>query len=105
MQPIMKPVIRLSLLEVTLALASGATFAATPHAVKESAAQLKADTAALHRQLGRLQADEARLKTDTASGRLSAESQDAYAVYRTKHALTGEATAVAADTNVSIHMK
>lgn len=74
-------------------------------AVKEDLAQLTADQAALQRQLKRLQADQARLKSDTASGRMSAESKDAYGVYNAKLAVTGETKDIAADHASSRQMK
>jgi len=101
----MKPSLRMFLLGVALAFASGATLAQTHHPVKESAAQLKTDKAALNRQLKRLQADEARLQSDAAAGRMSAESRDAYAVYNAKQAVAGEAKDIAADKDASMQMK
>jgi hypothetical protein len=74
-------------------------------AVKEDQAQLKADKAALQRQIKRLEADEARLKSDTAEGRMSAESKDAYEVYKAKQAVKGEKQDIAADNAVSLQMK
>lgn len=79
--------------------------AASSIAVKEDAAQLQSDKAALQRQLKRLEADEATLKSDTASGRMTAESKDAYAVYTAKKAVTGEERDIAADKNASLQMK
>jgi hypothetical protein len=70
------------------AFATGTAFAESL-AVKEDAAQLKSDKAALRRQVKRLEADEAKLKSDTASGRMSAESRDAYEVYKAKEAIKG----------------
>lgn len=84
--------------------AFAARFQPSP-AVKEDAAQLSADKAALQRQLKRLQADQARLKADTASGRMSAESKDAYMVYQSKQAVVGEAKDIAADKAFSRQMK
>ena len=66
---------------------------------------MKADQDALQRQRTRLQADQARLKADTASGRMSAESKDAYAVYNAKLATAGEAKDIAADKAGSLQMK
>ena len=74
-------------------------------AVKEDAAQLKADKAALQRQLKRLDADEARLKVETSSGKMSAESTDALEVYRAQEAVKGEKAAIAADKDGSLQMK
>jgi len=91
---------------VTVAIAcSGIAAAASPIAVRENAAQLKADEAALQRQLKRLQDDQATLKKDTVSGRMSAESKDAYAVYRAKEAVKGERKDIAADKAGSLQMK
>jgi hypothetical protein len=94
-----------------LAIAAAFAFAAvtaiaqSSPAVKENAAQLKSDKAALQRQLKRLEADEARLKADTASGRMSAESQDAYDVYKSKEAIKGEKKDIAADKETSLQMQ
>ena len=74
-------------------------------AVKENAAQLKSDKAALQRQLKRLEADEARLKADTASGKMSAESKDAYEVYKGKEAIKGEKKDIAADKEAPLQMQ
>jgi hypothetical protein len=78
---------------------------AQPVAVKEDAAQLKADKAVLQRQLKRLESDEATLKSDMASGKMTAESKDAYAVYTGKHAIRGEERDIAADKKASLQMK
>jgi hypothetical protein len=86
------------------AFATGTAFAESL-AVKEDAAQLKSDKAALQRQLKRLEADEARLKSDTASGRMSAESKDAYEVYKAKEAIKGEKKDIAADKAASLQKK
>lgn len=91
---------------VTAAIAcSGIAAVASPIAVRENAAQLKADEAALQRQLRRLQDDQATLKADTMSGRMSAESKDAYAVYRAEQAVKGERKDIAADKAGSLQMK
>ncbi len=74
-------------------------------AVKEDQAQLKSDKAALHRQIKRLEADEARLKSDTASGKMSAESKDAYEVYQARQAIKGEKKDIAADKAASLQMR
>ena len=79
--------------------------AAQPLAVNEASAQLKADQDALQRQLTRLQADQVRLKKDTASGRMSAESKDAYEVYNAQQATAGEAKVIASDEAGSLQMK
>ncbi|MDQ6685891.1 MAG: hypothetical protein M3Z16_12290 [Pseudomonadota bacterium] len=73
--------------------------------MREDAAQLNSDQAALQRQIKRLDADEARLKSDTASGRMSAESKDAYAVYLGKQAVAGEKGDIAADKMAGPQMK
>jgi hypothetical protein len=72
---------------------------------KDDATQLTADKAALHRQMKRLDADEARLKADTASGKMSAESNDAYEVYKAEQAIKGEKKDIAADQAASLQMK
>lgn len=87
------------------ALTMGMAHAQSTLTVKEDAAQLKADQAALQRQVKRLQADQARLQSDLASGRMSAESKDAYAVYKAKQAVAGEAKDIAADKASSLQMK
>jgi len=73
--------------------------------VHESTAQLKADKAALQRQIKRLDADEARLNSDTASGRMSAESKDAYDVYKDQQAVTSERKVIGTDKSASLQMK
>ena len=80
-------------------------FAQPSLAVKEDAAQLKSDKAALHRQIKRLEADEKRLNADTTSGRLSAESKDAYEVYLDQQAVKGEKKDIAHDKAASLQMK
>jgi hypothetical protein len=102
----MKSMHRASVIAVAaaFAFATGAAFAES-FAVKEDAAQLKSDKAALQRELARLGADEARLKLDTASGRMSAESVDAYAVYKAQEAIKGEKKDIAADKAGSLQMK
>jgi len=80
-------------------------FAQPALTVREDAAQLKSDKVALHRQIRRLEADEARLKADTASGRMSAESKDAYEIYLDKQAANGEKKDIAADKAASLQMK
>jgi len=81
------------------------TAAAQPLVVKEDAAQYAADKAALQRQLNRLYVDEAQLKKDRASGRMSAVSRDALEVYRAQRAVKGEKTAIADDKAASLQMQ
>jgi hypothetical protein len=90
---------------IALASVSGNAMAQGFSAAKEDAAQLQSDKAALQRQLNRLDADEARLKSDTASGRMSAESKDAYQVYTGKQAIEGRKKDLAADKKGSMQMK
>ena len=85
--------------------ASVAVSAQSSLAVKEDQAQLKADKAALHRQIKRLEADEERWKADQAEGKMSAMSQDAYKVYMRKKAALGEAKDIANDKAFSLQMK
>lgn len=73
-------------------------------AVREDTAQMTLDKAALQRQITRLDADEARLKADTASGKMSAESKDAFAVYQAKEAIKGENHTIATDKAASLQM-
>jgi hypothetical protein len=80
-------------------------FAQSAPAVKEDAMQLRSDKAALQRQINRMDADEARLKSDTASGRMSAESKDAYSVYKQQLAIKGEKKDIADDKAFSLQMK
>ena len=84
-------------------------FTMTAHATALSRADeadlLKADQMALQRQILRLDADEARLKADAASGRMSAESKDAYAVYQLQQDIKGEKKDIAADKGASPQMK
>ena len=74
-------------------------------AVEEDAGQLTSDKAALQRQLKRVETDEARLEYDRNSGRMSAESKDAYEVYRDRQATKGEKKDIAADKTASLQMK
>lgn len=90
---------------VALALTLGNAIAQGTSAAKEDTAQLQSDKAALKRQLNRLEADEARLKSDIASGRMSAESKDAYQVYTGKNAVEGTKKVIAADKVGSMQMK
>jgi hypothetical protein len=90
---------------VALAFVAVTAIAQPSLAVKEDQAQLKADKAALQRQIKRLEADEARLKTDKAEGKMSAESKDAYEVYRAKRAIKGEAKDIIDDKAFSLQMK
>ena len=59
--------------------------------------QMKADRAALQRQIKRLEAAEARLKADKAEGKMVAESKDAEKVYKDKQAVKGEKKDIATD--------
>ena len=90
---------------VALALISGNAIAQGSSAAKEDREQLQSDKAALKRQLNRLEVDEARLKSDIASGRMSAESKDAYQVYTGKKAVEGTKKVIAADKAGSTQMK
>ncbi len=92
-------------LVAAFAFTAATAFAQSSMEVREDAAQLSADKAALQRQLMRLDADESRLKADTASGRMSAESKDAYAVYTGKQAIIGEKKDMEADKKASLQMK
>ncbi|MEP7247699.1 MAG: hypothetical protein ABI885_28990 [Gammaproteobacteria bacterium] len=92
-------------LAAAFAFSTVPAIAAQPIAVREASSQLKADQAALQRQLKRLQADQVRLKKDTASGRMSAESRDAYEVYNAQQATAGEAKVIAEDDAGSLQMK
>jgi hypothetical protein len=64
---------------------------------KSGSLQMQEDKAALQRALKRLNSEEASLKTDTASGRMSAESKDAEKVYKDRQAGQGEKKDIAAD--------
>jgi hypothetical protein len=64
---------------------------------KTGSLQMKADKTALQRALRRLEGDEATLKSDTASGRMSAESKDAMQGYTHAQAVKSEGTNIAAD--------
>lgn len=95
-------------------LAMGSAFAQQPSGtaiaqgsltVKDAMAQLKADEAGLQRALKRLKVDEAKLKSDTASGRMSAESKDAMKVYTDENFDKGEKKDIAADKSGSLQMK
>ena len=67
--------------------------------------QMKADKAALQRQLKRLAVAEARLKADKASGKMAAESKDSKAITRDKQAVKGAKEAIAAGEAGSLQMK
>jgi hypothetical protein len=68
---------------------------------------MKADKTALQRALRRLEGDEATLKSDTASGRMSAESKDGMQGYSDAQAVKSEGTDIAADKGkgTGIHQK
>lgn len=94
----------MSAVAAAFAFAAVTALAEPSLAVKEDTAQMTSDKAALQRQITRLDADEARLKADTASGRMSAESKDAYAVYMGKQAIVGGNKDIAADKASSLQM-
>jgi hypothetical protein len=73
--------------------------------LEEAAAQLKSDKAALERAHRRLEIDEAKLKSDIASGRMSAESKDAMKVYTEEQFVKGDKTDIATDKTGSLQMK
>ncbi len=64
---------------------------------EEISPQMKADKAALQRQIRRLEIAEARLKADTEAGKMSAMSKDSEKVYKDKQAIKGEKKNIAAD--------
>ena len=101
----MNPLFRILAPVVALAILSGTAIAQTHPSDREHAAQLKSDKAALQRQIKRLEADEARLKSDTASGKMSAESKDAYEVYMAKEAIKGEKKVITDDKAASLQMQ
>lgn len=85
---------------------AGQSAAAQPSlALKEASAQLQTDKSALQRALKRLEIDEAALKSDTASGRMSATSKDAMKVYTDEQFDKGEKKDIAADKTGSLQMK
>ena len=88
-----------------LALSAVAATAQPSLSIKEDTMQLKSDKASLQRQIKRLDADEARLKADTASGRMSAESKDAFAVYQARQSVSGEKNQIGIDKEASLQMK
>jgi hypothetical protein len=98
----------LSAVAVVFVFTVSSAIAQTPKAVKvkkeQEQLQLKADKAALHRQIKRLEADEARWKADQAEGRMSAMSKDAYEVYMGKKATMGEAKDIVNDKAFSLQM-
>ena len=79
------------------AFALSAAAAQPSLSVKEDTMQLKSDKASLQREVKRLDADEARLKADTASGRMSAESKDAFVVYQARQSVSGEKKQIGID--------
>jgi hypothetical protein len=98
----------LSAVAVVFMFTVGTAVAQTPKAVKikkeQEQLQLKADKAALHRQIKRVEADEARWKADQAEGKMSAMSRDAYEVYMGKKAVLGEAKDIVNDKAFSLQM-
>ncbi len=94
-----------SAVAAALAFAAVTAIAQPSQAVKEDQLQLKSDKAALQRQIKRLDADMARLKADTKEGKMSAESKDAYEVYRAKQAIKGEKKDIADDKAASLQME
>jgi hypothetical protein len=100
----MKLIYKIGATLIAVTSLSGNAMAQAFPAAREDAAQLQSDRAALQRQLNRLEADEARLKADTASGRMSAESKDAYRVYTGKEAIEGVRRDLAADKAGSMQM-
>ena len=64
---------------------------------KTGSLQMKADKTSLQRALKRLEGDQAKLTSDLASGRMSAESKDAMKVYADEHFDKGEKTDIATD--------
>lgn len=74
---------------VAMALCAGPA-AAAPLALARDGAQLKMDLSMLRWERKRYRADEARLKTDAAAGRMAAESKDAFAIYQDERAMRGE---------------
>ena len=64
---------------------------------KYGSLQMKADRAALHRQIKRLDAAEARLKADKKDGKMAAESKDSIQVYKDQQAIKGEKKDLATD--------
>ena len=103
----MKSIYRIGITAIaaSIALSAVPAIATTFSPVKEDTAQLNADKSALQRQLRRLEGDETRLKEDTASGRMSAESRDAYEVYQDQQAIRGEKKAIASDKAASLQMQ
>ena len=112
----MTDVKKLSLISVAtvLLLASSPTYsfaqskgadASSSMTLVEASAQLKADKAGLKRALKRLKADEAMLKSDEASGRMSAESRDAMKIYTNERFDNGEEKDLSADKSGSLQMK
>jgi hypothetical protein len=101
----MKLIYKIGATLIALASVSGNAMAQGVSAAKEDTAQLQSDKAALQRQINRLNADEASLKSDTASGRMSAESKDAYQIYTGKQAIEGRKKDLAADKAGSMQMK
>jgi cell division protein FtsB len=94
------------LLATAAVLVSAVASAAIPFSpVRQDAAQLQADEAALQRQVKRLESDHATLEADTASGRMSATSEDAYQVYSATKAVSGEKKDIAADEPGSLQLK
>ena len=87
------------------AFATVTAFAQSSPEVQQDRAQLKADEAALQRQIKQLAADEAKLKANKASGKMSALSKDEYAVYRAEQSLKGGKEVTADDKAVAMQIQ
>lgn len=90
--------IRTTLSAIAVACALGALPAgATSLQHKHDVAQLKADQAALQRQIKRLQADQRQLQSDRAHGKMAAVSKDEYSVIKASRAIAGTARMLPTD--------
>ncbi len=103
----MKSIYKSCGLAVTAALAFTSVVANSQSSMeaRQDRAQLKSDEAALQRALKRLDVDEARLKADKASGKMSAESKDSEKIYNDQQAVKGEKSVIASDVPGSLQMK
>lgn len=95
----------LPLITAVLAFSAVTASAHSSGSANEDRAQLLADNASLQREITRLDTDETGLKADTASGRMSAESQDSFAVYKDQRYVSGEKKDIASDKPGTLQMK
>lgn len=95
----------LPLISAVFAFSAVTAFAYSSPLVKGDQAQLASDKASLQREITRLDANDASLNADSASGKMSAESKDAFAVYKDQQYVAGAKKDIAADKPGTLQMK